>query len=275
MSKLWEININSDEGLQVLEDYLSEGGDPDEIGYPELSEEPGTRLDEAVFFGYYKAVEILLRYGANPNRVHSLLETPLAMASSAGYLDICELLVQSGADVNLERVVQLIPGLKWSQYPYETALSRAAKNNRYKIIDFLICNGAQVNTIVDSVPLLGELISPISIAARKGHVKSVETLIKGGADVNLMHPIGYSALHESIVNSHLDIFELLVNNGADIHQRGTIYGATPLWLAKDTVSRRPTPESKKIRDYLVQNGGVARLHLWAEILRFSGLVNFS
>lgn len=123
-------------------------------------------------------------------------------------------------------------------------------------------HGADPNIVVDPVPVLGNIDTPIAAATRNGHIEVVKALIEEGADINFMHPLGFAALHEAIVNSNLDIFYLLVDNGADIHRRGSFYQVSPLWLARQTGLSHSSSANSSIQKYLKQKGGVISVSGW-------------
>jgi len=65
-------------------------------------------------------------------------------------------------------------------------------------------------------------------AADNGDINKVKALIKSGVNVNSYYvPYGYSSLSVAIMSCHLEIVELLVENGADINDTN-IRGVTPL-----------------------------------------------
>ncbi|MGB3514867.1 MAG: ankyrin repeat domain-containing protein [Elainellaceae cyanobacterium] len=273
IQSIWDIDLKTNAGLEKLEIFLSNGGNADEIGDPFQDASPATLLIKASFWGYVKAAEILIQFGANVNYVNPRVGSPLINAAGAGELELCTILLHHGADANLSRISDIFPAIS---YPHviSTPLSQAAKYNHEKIIELLLEYGAETDIVVESIPVIGDIITPLSIAARRGNLSAVNSLLNGGANINFMHPIGFSPLHESIVNNHIKIFRLLIDNGADIHQRGSIYGATPLWLAKRVGSRMPSQENQEIQDYLTNNGAVSRLYLWANVLLLSGFLNF-
>ncbi len=83
-----------------------------------------------------KFAEILLQYGANVNDVQTdkkepnKVKTPLIQASKTGKLDLVELLVKNGANINYQ-----------NEYG-QSALSESVIIDRYKISFFLLQNGS-------------------------------------------------------------------------------------------------------------------------------------
>lgn len=70
--------------------------------------------------------------------------------------------------------------------------------------------------VLDSVETLSLFgTKPISVAAIRGIVSDVETLISAGANVNERGEHGYSPLHEAVAHGHLEVVKLLIRRGAD------------------------------------------------------------
>jgi len=70
--------------------------------------------------------------------------------------------------------------------------------------------------VLDSVETLSLFgTKPISVAAIRGLVSDLETLISAGANVNERGEHGYSPLHEAVAQGHLEVVKLLIRRGAD------------------------------------------------------------
>lgn len=57
-------------------------------------------MHEAVYYGSTEVCELLLEYGADVNAKDKKDFTPLHLAVGEGYVDVVELLLEHGADVN-------------------------------------------------------------------------------------------------------------------------------------------------------------------------------
>jgi ankyrin repeat protein len=90
------------------------------------------RLHRAAQDGDVGEVERLLSVGYQPNEFDELGKTPLHYAAEGGHLQVIELLITSGADVNAndERVIG------------NTALREVAANCSYEVAKILIDAGA-------------------------------------------------------------------------------------------------------------------------------------
>jgi ankyrin repeat protein len=99
------------------------------------SEDGFTPLHFAAFFGHPTAARLLIERGAelearSTNREFAFDATPLHSASAAGQRDVCEALLDAGADVNAV------------QHGGYTALLDAAANGNTELVDFLLERGA-------------------------------------------------------------------------------------------------------------------------------------
>lgn len=72
---------------------------------------------------------------------------------------------------------------------------------------------------------------PIDIAATRGILDEVTTLLAHGADVNAIGEHGYTPLHDAVEQGHVEIVKILIKNGADVSIKNDD-GNSPLELAK-------------------------------------------
>ncbi|KAK1856640.1 ankyrin repeat-containing protein [Colletotrichum chrysophilum] len=133
----------------------------------------------------------MLQNGAAVNATSQEGITPLFIAVSQGRLDFVKLLLQHGADPNLASKGGCRP------------LMIAARNGNEPITEALLTSGADPNAQLDNLPP-GECtcvafvawnrfshdacyapLNSLAIAAERGHIDVVETLLAQGADVNL------------------------------------------------------------------------------------------
>lgn len=82
---------------------------------------------------------------------------------------------------------------------------------------------------VDTTSLFGN--KPINIAATRGIISEVETMLAAGVDINNRGEHGYMPLHNAVEQGHLDVVRLLVKQGADPDGK-TDDGITPAELAE-------------------------------------------
>ncbi len=72
---------------------------------------------------------------------------------------------------------------------------------------------------------------PINIAAARGLLNEVMTLLSHGADVNAAGEHHYTPLHDAIEQGHIEVVKYLLTHGANPLSK-TDYGDTPSQLAK-------------------------------------------
>ena len=118
-------------------------------------------------------------------------------------------------------------------------LCRAADSGHVEVLQFLLENGAEVN----SVNSFGE--SALAIASR-GQYHSASKLIAHGAKMNTMDNREYSPLQISLLRDQIDIATLLILHGADLHTDSKVTDS-PLKLAIST-------SNPVIVKYLIQAG---------------------
>ena len=92
-----------------------------------------TLLMGAAFNGHERVVELLLQHGAEINLQRSDGWTALVIAASNGHERLVELLMQHGAEVNLQ------------DSDGATALMNAANEGHERVVELLLWRGAEVN----------------------------------------------------------------------------------------------------------------------------------
>lgn len=69
------------------------------------------------------------------------------------------------------------------------------------------------------------------VAAKKGDVKEVTSLLDKGVDVNAKTPYGVTALLNAAGQGHVEVVKLLLKHNADPNAKDTFYGQSPLSAA--------------------------------------------
>ncbi len=139
-------------------------------------------LFKAIRESALEEVRNLIEQGALANaRDHSVKEkihigtsksrnTALMIAAKNGNLEICELLLKSGALINAHNT------------QIKTALHCAAKNGNPSVIALLLKNGAKINAM--AIPPI--YVTPLIAAAKFKNHAAAQLLIESGADMHLI-----------------------------------------------------------------------------------------
>jgi len=175
-------------------------------------------LDKALFDAISKSsceeIQTLLAKGADPNSLDGKTNTPLMNAISPHIrdrMDIIELLVSHGADVNILR--------KDGKF---TALMIAGQIGDYEICKFLLEHGADPNAKKN------DGTTALMMSTRDERV--CEMMLDHGAKVNSRSKVKYTALLHAALMGYSLSCELLIKRGAHINARDE-FNRTPLMLA--------------------------------------------
>ncbi|KAJ8769478.1 hypothetical protein K2173_002968 [Erythroxylum novogranatense] len=159
--------------------------------------------------------------------------TALHLAISKGNIECARALVESGADKDAR------------SRDGRTALYMAAANGDHRMVEMLVEMGADP-TIQDDrgcsaldaardegrdgILELLERGEQVLMAARRGDLRCLETLLRSGANVNYRDQYGLTALHAAAIKGHRDVVSMLVEYGLDLECSDN-EGHTPLHLA--------------------------------------------
>ena len=116
------------------------------------------------FFGYFEIVELLLRAGAEPNRIALNGLFPLYLAAEMGHLRVVQALIDSGADVNL------------TTPRGSTAMRNAVEEGHYDVVRLLLEHGAAANQRIDAGT------TALEAAFHFGHADIASLLMQYGAE---------------------------------------------------------------------------------------------
>ncbi|MFT5468985.1 MAG: ankyrin repeat protein [Verrucomicrobiales bacterium] len=235
---------------EIVQQLLAAGANPN-------SELRGgeTVLMTAARTGKTEPIAALLKAGAKVNATEHKGQTALMWAAAEGHADAVRLLLDAGSNPDTT--------LKNSGF---NAWFFAARNGRIEVIEALLKNGADVQTVIQPgapggrKPRMG--MSALLLAVENGHFELADQLLQAGADANDMRS-GVTALHALIGVrkpargdnlegapspigsgdlSSLELVQRLVAHGADVNlqlrsgkfNRLSLNGATPMLMAAKT-----------------------------------------
>lgn len=147
-------------------------------------------------------IKELLAQGVNPNHGGKFDHTPLIQAALLKNKEVVLLLLNASADPNLESKSS-IGG---------SALFAAAQEGDENIIALLLTAKANPN-ILDKK---GK-ISPLLMAAEKGHTKIARMLIQADANVNHQNSQGYTPLMWATFTANKDLVKMLLDAKANVN----------------------------------------------------------
>ena len=160
------------------------------------------RLVDAVERRDMATARALLREQVDVNTPQLDGATALHWAAHWDDLEIADLLIRAGADVNAAN--DIVYGV--------TPLSLAAVNGSAAMIERLLNAGANANTALPT----GETV--LMTAARSGNVDAVTALLAHGADVSAREPSSeQTALMWAAAEDHSEVARALLERGADVH----------------------------------------------------------
>ena len=183
-----------------------------------------------------EVLQLLIIRGINVNIGDGNGKTALMIASTDGFTEAVKLLLQAGADPNMEQYQLVNEGfitksLREIRTIGYTALIYACVKMNLEIVKLLLQAKANPNQ---------ENALALMIAALLGHLDIVQLLLKYGADPNSINDIdGSTALHYVLgsptktASIKLVIIQQLIEKGANINNIQNEDGLTVLMMATD------------------------------------------
>ena len=208
-------------------------------------------------------VRLLLDYGASPDSADKEGRTALMMAAWRNHVDILQLLIMRGADVNKkdlrrrnalhnlaadkacrfgwgEEVVSLllktecaVGGEGGVDELGRTPLHWACASGNWRFVELLLArnedgNGGKAGVEIDAVELRGK--TALHVATAHDRVDIVLLLLEHGAAVNAASDGGWTPLHNACDKGCEGIVRILLKAGAQVNAQ-LLNGVTPLHLA--------------------------------------------
>ena len=147
--------------------------------------------------------------------LRTLLTTPTTTDLPTNIDDILEAIESLGEETNRALM--------------EKAAFESIKNNHHAVLTCLI-NKKGVNARAFTSTAERREVSLLYVAALKGNIEIIQTLLDCGADINCATSDGATPLHAAASAGHSEAIKTLLNNGANIDCTASD-GATPLHFA--------------------------------------------
>jgi ankyrin repeat protein len=177
--------------------------------------------------GHLELVELLIEAGANVNAQNDCNSTALMFASRCGHISVVRTLLAAGANVNVQHIT--------GKTPLAYALHEYSHSEGYnEIIEELIRAYPTVDTVDAKYGS-----SPLMFVCEARNVSAAKLLLELGANVNARNNFESTALMFAAKSDALQLVNLLLHAGADVnamncrHESALYYAA--IVDAHDTV----------------------------------------
>ncbi|KAM9810754.1 histone-lysine N-methyltransferase EHMT1a [Neosynchiropus ocellatus] len=177
---------------------------------------PSRQLYVSAKQGELQKVIHLLVEGQDPNFVMDgpSKRRPLHEAAAEGHQEVCHMLVQAGAN------------LEMCDEDYRTPLMAACESNQVDTVKYLLRAGAAIN----HKDIMG--FSSLHLAAKLGHYEVVQVLLsKASKYINCQDDGGWTPITWAIEYKHKEVCKLLLAKGADVNVRDKEQNVALHWAA--------------------------------------------
>lgn len=181
-----------------------------------------TPLFVAATFGYVDICRRLIQSGTSLFSKDESEQTPLHRASMEGHLEIVELLLSSGSTEDGEKTVHRLVSERDSEG--QTPLHLAVNNGHIQVARCLLDAGADVDAVRDN------LATPLHAAASVGDKDLIILLLENHARLGSVDCNQQTPLHRAAAHDQSEAIETLLEAGAKIERRDK-HSFTPLLVA--------------------------------------------
>jgi len=224
--------------IDKAKSLLQKGAD---VNLAEKNGLQGSPLMYAASTGNMQLCKLLIDHGANTNQLDINEDHALNWATYYGYVDIINLLINSGTDLTIkskhgtavdvafrlwhhDSVAEVFRSTKLARTLAKTEFEfiKSLKLEDYKKLEKLIKKGVSPN-------LKDEIGVPVlQLAAQSGNENLVKFLISKGANINCLNEVGQTPLSWAARFGHKNIVQYLIDSGADTNLTDKTYQLTPL-----------------------------------------------
>ena len=184
--------------LDTIRFFIERGADVDAV-----DDDHSTLLHKASSTGNVNVAQLLLEHGVNINVRNGEGHTPMhrgLMGSAAAHsFDMTQLLLEHGADLNALDDTQSTP------------LHVALQYVSVEPARLLLKHGARVDALDN------DHSTPLHVASRSGNAEAAALLLEHGADVHALDGKHSTPLHFASESGSAEAARLLLEHGADVH----------------------------------------------------------
>lgn len=166
----------------------------------------------AAAMGNVEITNLLIDYGAQINAQDNLGYTPLMAAAVKGRIGVIQTLITKGAHKEVTNTLG------------ETVLHLAIRYNHAEIACKFIFNHADINCVVRGEPFAGAtplIYLVMHTTLDQSSLNILHKLLEADADKEHKDNYGMTALAYAIKNGYKDIAKDLINAGTDLHWQGS------------------------------------------------------
>ena len=198
----WPIGIAS-----LAEEMLERTTEKKLVEQGEFTKEALEKLQQELSFACLRVdlteVENILQQGVSPNCIY-VNGSPLAIAVLRNSIDLFDLLLQYGADINFSEPENILD---------KSPLMIACEKENSAMMKYLIDLGAEINLVG------GNGKSILEIAVATGNTKLVGLLLDSGANTEIKSGYSYTTFDKTpicaaVMNNDPEMVSFLVNQGA-------------------------------------------------------------
>lgn len=206
-----QLYVSAKQGdLQKVIQLLVDGKDPN---FMMEGQHKRTPLHAAAAEGHQEICHMLVQAGANLDMLDEEQRTPLMVACENNHLDTAKYLLRAGASINHKDIMGF------------TCLHLAAKLGHYDIIHHLLSKASKYINCQDDGGW-----TPITWAIEYKHKELVHLLLARGADANIRDKEENVCLHWAALSGCDDIAQALLEARCDMNTVN-VHGDTPLHVA--------------------------------------------
>ena len=173
--------------------------------------------------GHLSVVELLVDSGADVEMRNNNGKTPLNLAHDYNKREVTSFLETRSGNSSALNVISSTPRSQNSLPEFMERNADLSNDEESKSLHSALRSGRldEVQRLLDrgaDVNELDELCqTPLDVASKDGKLEIARTLIENGADVNSRDNTGWTPLHWATRYRHIDVVRLLLDNGANVN----------------------------------------------------------